>query len=362
MVCINCNDDKDKINKHSSDKFPICEDCVDEQITKTEQKKNKIKVTGIMLDRVEGPIKVCISRVFHDFESANLQIIENSQTASVGGGYDKHDFNVVFEDGSSYKGKFDVYHFTHEHFEYCLATHIKEHCEWVRDTDIEWVDGVMKEAARNQLDNYDLEIEKINIYRLENAVLDLVQRWNKDQEPEEEKPEMETVYVNVVDTAKLIRKDLKANFPNQKFSVRSDKYAGGASIDINWTDGIDIPSVDEIVSQYKGAHFDGMIDLQTYVSHEKDGKLYRYGSDYVSCHRDISEEMATRIANEVAELAGLEMTGIYEKAGLSDKHTGYLRWAEVAHRLSYKFNLDNYRGVQERVGCWPGNELEWELY
>jgi len=188
------------------------------------------------------------------------------------------------------------------------------------------------------------------------------QMIENEAKAEEETPKTETVYVNVVDTAKLIRKDLKANFPNQKFSVRSDKYAGGASVDIIWTDGIDTPSVDAVVQQYKGAHFDGMIDLQTYVSHEKDGKLYRYGSDYVSCHREISNEIAIRIANDVAKLAGMEMTGINEISGVSCPQMGYLRWGDIAHRLSYKFNLDNYGGVKERTGCWPGNELDWELY
>jgi hypothetical protein len=68
--------------------------------------------------------------------------------------------------------------------------------------------------------------------------------------------------ISVTDTAKLIRTQLKMNFPGIKFSVRSDKYAGGASIDISWTDGPLAKQVDAIVNGYRGGGFDGMIDLK----------------------------------------------------------------------------------------------------
>lgn len=42
----------------------------------------------------------------------------------------------------------------------------------------------------------------------------------------------ETKELDVVDIAKLIRKDLKNEFRNIKFSVRTDKYIGGRSIDV----------------------------------------------------------------------------------------------------------------------------------
>lgn len=72
----------------------------------------------------------------------------------------------------------------------------------------------------------------------------------------------DTRYVSATETAKLIRRRLRALWPDVKFSVRTDKYAGGASVDVKWTDGPTADDVDEILRPYAGAGFDGMIDMQ----------------------------------------------------------------------------------------------------
>ena len=71
-------------------------------------------------------------------------------------------------------------------------------------------------------------------------------------------------YVGTTDVAKLVRAHLKREFPAVKFSVRSKKYSGGCSIDIDWTDGPTSREVDAIGKLYQGASFDGMQDLKTY--------------------------------------------------------------------------------------------------
>ena len=68
----------------------------------------------------------------------------------------------------------------------------------------------------------------------------------------------ETGYLSCAETAKLIRRDLREAFPGVKFSVRSDTYSGGASIDIRWTDGPRTAKVEPITERYQGAGFDGM--------------------------------------------------------------------------------------------------------
>lgn len=68
-------------------------------------------------------------------------------------------------------------------------------------------------------------------------------------------------YVSVTETAKLVRKTLKKRFPNTKFSVRSSKYSGGASIYVNWTDGPTSSEVDAVLSPFESKGFDGMIDM-----------------------------------------------------------------------------------------------------
>lgn len=70
-----------------------------------------------------------------------------------------------------------------------------------------------------------------------------------------------TEYLSCAATAKLIRAQLKAKFPGIKFGVRSSVYAGGASIDVVWTDGPTGKMVDAVVKPFEGGGFDGMIDM-----------------------------------------------------------------------------------------------------
>ena len=69
-------------------------------------------------------------------------------------------------------------------------------------------------------------------------------------------------HVPLVDAAKLMRAALKARWPGIRFSVRSERYAGGSSIRVSWLDGPLQEHVQEAIAPYAGAGFDGMIDLQ----------------------------------------------------------------------------------------------------
>jgi hypothetical protein len=67
--------------------------------------------------------------------------------------------------------------------------------------------------------------------------------------------------IDAAETAKLIRKRLKAAFPGVTFSVKTDRYAGGSSIRIRYTDGPVLAMVKAITDAYAGGGFDGMIDM-----------------------------------------------------------------------------------------------------
>lgn len=131
-----------------------------------------------------------------------------------------------------------------------------------------------------------------------------------------------TRYLTVAETAKLVRKQLKAQFPGQKFSVRSDSYSGGASIRISWTDGPLDRKVDEVVQQFSGASFDGMIDLKTHFTSwlnadgtagvaydggtqgsrgvyesrigapQEGSELVHFGADFIFTEREVTAELA----------------------------------------------------------------------
>lgn len=107
-------------------------------------------------------------------------------------------------------------------------------------------------------------------------------------------------YISPTDTAKLIRKSLKAAFPATRFGVRTNKYSGGSSIDVEWTDGPTTKAVEAIAGQYAGATFDGMRDLKEHHTSELNGQLVRFGADFVFCRRLLSDIFVAKIIAALA--------------------------------------------------------------
>lgn len=131
----------------------------------------------------------------------------------------------------------------------------------------------------------------------------------------------QTVYLNTVDTAKVIRKILKESFPELKFKVRSSIYSGGSSIHVKWINGPSNKQVEEKIKHLESAGFDGSIDLKYYKRHwllpngeiiqassegsENSGgyrenwesekplgaKPCSLGADYIFCDRELTEEV-----------------------------------------------------------------------
>lgn len=121
---------------------------------------------------------------------------------------------------------------------------------------------------------------------------------------------MDARYVSCTESAKLIRKELKANFSGIKFSVKSSSYAGGASISIRWTDGPTRKSVEKITNKFEGARFDGMYDSTEYVESEYQGEKVRFGSDYVMASRNFSRVFLTAIVAQFCKSWGIPMLEI----------------------------------------------------
>lgn len=62
--------------------------------------------------------------------------------------------------------------------------------------------------------------------------------------------QMETIYESATETAKKIRATLKVNFPNTKFSVRSQSYSGGSNVNVSWVDMPLKDDVEKVVNQF----------------------------------------------------------------------------------------------------------------
>lgn len=136
-------------------------------------------------------------------------------------------------------------------------------------------------------------------------------------------------YISVTETAKLVRADLKKNWPMIKFSVRSSKYSLGASIDVYWTDGPTTESVDIIIKRYEGASFDGSIDLMSYHDSALDGRKVRFSADFVFAQRSISrEEEKTELAKEL-----LRLTCDVQTSKHGQEYFGKDDLEQLAHRI-----------------------------
>lgn len=93
-----------------------------------------------------------------------------------------------------------------------------------------------------------------------------------------------TEYISPTDTAKLVRKTLAEKFPGVKFSVKTDKYSGGSSIDVRWTNGPTQSDVEAAARHFHGTDFDGMIDLAS-----PNGRPYM--NDYIFFGRDFTDDV-----------------------------------------------------------------------
>lgn len=116
-----------------------------------------------------------------------------------------------------------------------------------------------------------------------------------------------TRHLDATETAKLIRKALKANFPGVKFSVRSYKYAGGSSIRVRWDDGPTYDAVNPVCQAFAGhvepAHCVGTTGsagiMPGYDVHRigDDAEPVHLGGDFVFCERDISDGLRQHVAD-----------------------------------------------------------------
>lgn len=86
----------------------------------------KVAAVKITLDRAEGLASECVVVVVEGrnvWDQADAVLLQWSKTAPKSGGYDKCDFEVVYADGETYEGRYDLKHHTIEHPD--LGEHIR---------------------------------------------------------------------------------------------------------------------------------------------------------------------------------------------------------------------------------------------
>ena len=149
-------------------------------------------------------------------------------------------------------------------------------------------------------------------------------------------------YLTCADTAKLVRAALKETFPGVKFSVRSSVYAGGASIDIKYTDGPTCEQVKGVVAMFEGSYFDGMTDYKGSNYSSLDGEEVRFGADFIFVNRKFSVALLTSLVADACKYYGYAIPAVAE---------GYFG-AYIADRLDY----DTERRIMAKVSEYSAND------
>jgi hypothetical protein len=93
-----------------------------------EKYRVRVPVVSVFLERAEGPTELCRSWDFTSLHQADMQLRRNTPTAPKGGGYDKHDFVVIWADGQTYKGRYDLSGDEHNP---SIGSHIYTFLTWI---------------------------------------------------------------------------------------------------------------------------------------------------------------------------------------------------------------------------------------
>jgi hypothetical protein len=170
-----------------------------------------------------------------------------------------------------------------------------------------------------------------------------------------------TRYISCTETAKLVRKALKENFPGIKFSVK--KSVGGSSIYVRWTDGPADLAVEQVVKFFEGATFDDSIDLKSYVTVEMDGEEIHFGADYIICNRSMSRAFVEAIVKQFCDYVVIPMLpieGTEEHAWVNMNRLDYYAERELRQLLLNTDAKDMHRVYEAEEEREAQERTEWE--
>lgn len=102
--------------------------------------------------------------------------------------------------------------------------------------------------------------------------------------------------------AQEIRKVLRGVFPEIKFRVNSQTYAGGDSVSINYVNGVPSAEVEKWVKGFQCGKFNSMEDIYEY----SDNVEGRPQAKYIMVSREISNDKREEAKRKIAEKFGIE--------------------------------------------------------
>lgn len=88
--------------------------------------------------------------------------------------------------------------------------------------------------------------------------------------------------VDLIETANLVRKHLKATFPGVKFSVRTERYSMGCAIAVRYNDAtVSTRAVDIELAQFQGSEFSVLSDCFVPRYGTLNGERVHYGVSHI---------------------------------------------------------------------------------
>lgn len=126
--------------------------------------------------------------------------------------------------------------------------------------------------------------------------------------------------------AKSIKAELAKAFPGIKFSVKSENYSGGNSINVSWYCGPTTKQVDAIIGKYADGSFDGMTDCYDY---DRDPKARKFRDEhgsakYVFANRSFPQGTHERIAADLCKLQRVKYESLNQGNLCGDGDSRYL--------------------------------------
>jgi len=103
--------------------------------------------------------------------------------------------------------------------------------------------------------------------------------------------------------SKAIKNELKAKYPETKFSVTSENFAGGNSVNVEWIEGPSTDDISEITGKYKYGNFNGMIDMYEMSNCNDDLPQVKY----ISLTRDLTAQTQAKAVDEINQKFGLNI-------------------------------------------------------
>jgi hypothetical protein len=100
---------------------------------------------------------------------------------------------------------------------------------------------------------------------------------------------------NQAEAAKMIREILKKEFPNIKFSVKSEGYSMGDNVRVTYCDSVKSEDVQNKISQFQYGNFNGMEDIYEYSNSRDDIPQTKY----LFVTREMSEPVKNKIINYI---------------------------------------------------------------